>query len=98
MYPKMFSTVVSRTPVGSFSSTPISVLVSLSATARSVPVQPTAPQHVDVGQEDRDDEQDHLDQGEDAHQVERDRPRVEEDDLDVEDDEEHRRDVVLHRE
>ena len=40
----------------------------------------------------------HLDQPEDPEPVEGDGPRVQEDDLDVEEDEQHRRQVVLHRE
>src|SRR5919107_6459934 len=85
-----FSTVVSRTPLGSFSSRPIR--------APLVPLEPAATPHVGVRDEHRADEDDHLDQPEDAERVVRDRPRVEEDDLDVEDDEEHRRQVVLDRE
>src|SRR3954463_3938584 len=86
-----FSTLVSRTPLGSFSSSPI--VSSLSA-----PLEPAAPPDVGVRDEHGDDEEDHLDQPEDAQRVVVNRPRVEEDDLDVEDDEEHRRQVVLHRE
>src|SRR3954463_818051 len=89
-----FSTEVSRTPLGSFSSSPI----TRSPLPRSFPLQPAAPPHVRVGDEDGGDEDDHLDQPEDAEPVVGDGPRVEEDDLDVEDDEEHRRQVVLHRE
>src|SRR3712207_5877413 len=85
-----FSTVVSRTPLGSFSSSPIA--------GSSVPVQAAASPHVDVGDEHGADEDDHLDQPEDAQRVVGDGPRVEEDDLDVEDDEHHRREVVLDRE
>src|SRR3954447_1941885 len=85
-----FSTVVSRTPPGSFSSSPIR--------APLVPLEPAAPPDVGVRDEHRDDENDHLDQSEDAQPVVGDGPRVEEDDLDVEDDEEHRRQVVLDRE
>src|SRR5262249_34448002 len=64
----------------------------------SVPVQAATTPDVGVGDEDRDDEEDHLDEPEELHRVEVHGPRVEEDDLDVEDDEEHRDDVVLHRE
>src|SRR5919107_2587930 len=67
-----FSTVVSRTPLGSFSSSPIAGL--------SVPVQATAPPHVHVGDEHGADEDKHLDQPEDAERVVGDGPRVEEDD------------------
>src|SRR3954463_15533189 len=87
-----FSTVVNRTPPGIFSSRPI-VPAPL-----SVPVQPAATPHVRVGDEDRGDEDDHLDQPEDAQRLVVHGPRVEEYDLDVEDDEEHRRQVVLARE
>src|SRR6266542_6371155 len=45
-----FSTVVSRTPVGTFSSIPMAL----------VPVQPAAAPHVGVRHEDRHDEQHHL--------------------------------------
>src|SRR5437764_124906 len=83
-----FATVVSRIPSGSFSSSPM----------RSVPLESAATPDIGVDDEHREDEQDHLDQTEHAELVERDRPRVEEDDLDVEDDEQHRRQVVLHRE
>src|SRR3954468_5536503 len=79
-----FSTVVSRTPLGSFSSSPM-----------SVPFQSAAAPYVGVGDEHGGDEDDHLDQPEDPEPVVGDRPGVEEDDLDVEDDEEHRRQVVL---
>src|SRR6478672_5780871 len=81
------STVDSRMPLGSFSSRPM-----------SVPLQSAAAPHVGVGDEDRADEQDHLDEAEQPELVERDGPGVEEDDLDVEDDEEHRGQVELHRE
>ena len=60
--------------------------------------QAAAAPDVGVGDEDGGDEDDHLDQPEELHRVELHGPRVEEDDLDVEDDEEHRGDVVLHRE
>src|SRR5690348_9143236 len=68
-----FSTVVSRTPLGSFSSIPMD----------SVPVQAAAAPHVRVRDEHGDDEQDHLHEPERAERVERHRPRVQEDDLDV---------------
>src|SRR5436305_15291048 len=68
-----FSTVVSRTPLGSFSSRPM---------AGSLPLEAAAPPHVGVGEEDREDEDDSLDQPEDAERVVGDGPRVEEDDLD----------------
>src|SRR5215207_6048968 len=86
-----FSTLVSRTPLGSFSSSPIGLLLS-------VPFQSTPPPDVGVRDEHGDDEDDHLDQPEDAQRLVVHGPRVEEDDLDVEDDEEHRRQVVLDRE
>src|SRR5215217_8302462 len=86
-----FSTVVSRTPLGSFSSSPIARLLS-------VPVQAATSPDVGVGDEHGGDEDDHLDQPEDAERVVRDGPGIEEDDLDVEDDEEHRDQVVLDRE
>src|SRR5919107_4848713 len=86
-----FSTVVSRTPLGSFSSSPIRCPLL-------VPLESATAPHVGVGDEDRGDEDDHLDQPEHAQRVVGDGPRVEEDDLDVEDDEEHRRQVVLDRE
>src|SRR4249919_2029544 len=86
-YPATFSTVVSRMPLGSFSSRPI-----------SVPLQTAAPPDVGVRDKHRDDEQHHLDQPEQPEPVEGYGPRVKEDDLDVEHDEEHRGQVVLHRE
>src|SRR5918997_5372287 len=49
-----FSTLVSRTPLGSFSSSPI----ARSPVPCSVPLQSTAPPHVGVRDEDRDDEDD----------------------------------------
>src|SRR5918996_1465027 len=73
-----FSTVVSRMPVGTFSSIPM-----------SIPVQPAAPPHIDVRDEHGADEQHHLDEAEQAQRVERHRPRVQENDLYVEDDEQH---------
>src|SRR5688572_1726788 len=81
------STVDSRIPLGSFSSIPM-----------SVPLQPAAAPDVGVRDEDRADEQDHLDEAEQAELAEGDGPRVEEDDLDVEDDEQHRGQVELDRE
>src|SRR6476620_9236521 len=84
MYPNRFSIVVSKTPLGSCSSTPM--MLSL----LSIPVEAAAPQDVHVGDEDGDDEQHHLHQSEQAQLIERHGPRVEEDDLDVEDDEQHR--------
>ena len=68
------------------------------STYASVPLQAAAAPDVGVGDEHGDDEQHHLDQPEEPQRVEGDGPRVEEDDLDVEDDEQHRGDVVLHRE
>src|SRR6476469_9062970 len=82
-----FSTLVSSTPLGSFSSRPM-----------SVPFQSAPAPDVGVGDEDGGDEDDHLDQAEDPELVVGDRPGVEEDDLDVEDDEQHRGQVVLDRE
>src|SRR6476661_1461905 len=64
-----FSTVVSRTPLGSFSSRPM-----------SVPFQSATAPYVGVGDEHGGDEDDHLDQPEDPEAVVGDRPRVEEDD------------------
>src|SRR5215210_997034 len=81
-----FSTLVSRTPLGSLSSTPIGL----------VPFQPAATPDVGVRDEHGEDEQRHLDEPEQAELPEGDGPRVEEDDLDVEDDEEHRGQVELH--
>src|SRR3954471_2388677 len=66
-----FSTVVSSTPLGSFSSSPMDPFPS-------VPVESAAAPHVGVRDEDGDDEDDHLDQPEDAERVVGDRPRVEE--------------------
>src|SRR5215212_2919758 len=68
MYPATPSTVVRRTPLGSFSSSPT-----------SVPVQSAAAPHVGVGDEDRRDEQHHLDEPEGSKRVEVDGPGVEED-------------------
>src|SRR5262245_24946362 len=66
---------------------------------RSVPLEAAAPPHVYVGDDDRDDEEGHLDEPEDRRieLLERDSPRIEEDDLDIEDDEEHGGQVVLDR-
>src|SRR5215472_5315999 len=87
-----FSTVVSRTPLGSFSSSPMA----------SVPVQPAATPDVRVRDEDGEDEQDHLDEREDAQAsqqaVIRNRPRGQENDLDIEDNEQHRGQIELDRE
>src|SRR3954464_11950008 len=66
-----FSTVVSRTPPGSFSSRPIVCPLSL-------PVEPAATPDIGVGEEHRGDEDDHLDQSEHAEGVVGDRPGVEE--------------------
>src|SRR5213080_3400425 len=79
-----FSTVVSRMPLGSFSSMPMWC-------QPSVPVESATPPDVGVRDEHRADEQQHLDEPEQAQRVERHRPRVQEDDLDIEDDEQHRR-------
>src|SRR5664279_1378741 len=84
------STVVSRTPDGSLSSIPIQLT--------SFPCQSATADHVDVGDDHRHHEQQHLDEREHPELVERHSPRVEEHDLDVEHDEQHRGDVVLHRE
>src|SRR5438309_3983880 len=72
---RIFATVVSRIPSGSFSSSPIG----------SVPLQPASTPHVGVDDEDSEDEHQHLDQAEHAELVEGDGPWVEKDDLDVED-------------
>src|SRR5688500_15002337 len=64
------STVVSRTPLGSFSSSPMSCPCL-------VPLQPAATPDIGVRDEDRCDEQDHLDQPEDPELAEGHRPRVE---------------------
>src|SRR5215475_4959038 len=87
-YPATFSTVVSKTPLGSFSSRPICL----------VPLQPAAPPDIRVGDQYRGDEQHHFHQPENPEGIKGDRPRVEEDDLDVEEDEQHRGQVVLDRE
>src|SRR3954451_22733348 len=81
-----FSTDVSRTPLGSFSSSPM----TRSPLPGSFPLQPAASPHVGVGDEHGGDEDDHLDQSEHPDPVVGHGPLVEEDDLDVEDDEEHR--------
>src|SRR4051794_871448 len=96
----MVSTVVSRKPLGSFSSIPMTVLPALSARSGrtltgSVPLEAAAPPHVGVRDEDRGDEQHHLDQAEELQLVERHGVGDEEHALDVEDDEEHRHEVVL---
>src|SRR3954447_12536220 len=97
-----FSTLVSRTPLGSFSSRPIRTPRSAerapSPPRCSLPLEPAAAPDVGVGDEDGHDEYGHLDQAEDPERVVGDRPRVEKDDLDVENDEQHRGQVVLHRE
>src|ERR1700744_1474666 len=85
--PASFSTEVSRTPLGSFSSIPIVL----------IPFQAAAAPDVGVRDEHSDDEGDHLDQPEHTELTERHRPGVEKDDLDVEDDEQHRGQVVLDR-
>src|SRR6478672_8333882 len=85
MYPASVSTVVSRNPAGSFSSIPM---------VTSVPFQPAAPPDVGVRDEHGEDEQHHLDQGEDPEVAERHGEREQEDRLDVEDDEEHGGQVV----
>src|SRR4051794_20385327 len=84
--PAIFSTVVSKKPLGSFSSTPT-----------SVPLQAAASPDVRVDDEHRSDEQHHLDKAERAEPIEGNGPRVQEDDFDVEDDEQHRGQVELHR-
>src|ERR1700742_4395840 len=94
-----FSTLVSKIPAGSFSSIPMTLLPTKNPRKPgSVPVEAATSPHVRVGDEDGDDEQDHLDEAEDAEGRERHRPRVQEDGLDVEDDEEHRGQVEPHRE
>src|SRR5690606_2970900 len=89
--PAACSTVVSRKPLGSFSSSPIAYLPLIPFQAAATPV-------VGVRDADEGDENQHFDKAEDPEGVEVDRPRVEKDDFDVEDDEEHRREVVLDRE
>src|SRR4051812_33267714 len=86
--PAACSTVVSRKPLGSFSSSPM-------AKGPSVPFQAAAPPYVRVRDEDGEHEEQHLHEPENPQGVEGDGPGVEEDDLDVEDDEEHRRQEVL---
>src|SRR5690606_37602870 len=88
MYPARPSTVVSSTPLGSLSSTPMVL----------VPVQSAATPFVDVGECDVDEEEHDGGHTEPGQLVEVDGPRHEEHDLDVEDDEGHRDGVVLHRE
>src|SRR6185369_3785326 len=70
-----FSTLVSRTPLGRCSSSPIPVT--------SIPVEPAAAPHVDVGEADGHDEQHDLDQPEDAQRVFFWVEGIEEDHLDV---------------
>src|SRR5919199_2641324 len=102
----MASTDVSRKPLGSFSSIPMTCLPALSTRrarcgsygSGSVPLEAAAAPDVGVRDEDRDDEQDHLDQAEELQLVERHGIGDEEHALDVEDDEEHRHEVVLHGE
>src|SRR5688500_4407947 len=60
-----FSTLVSRTPLGSFSSSPM----TRSPVPCSVPLQATPPPDVGVRDEHGDDENDHLDQPEDAQRL-----------------------------
>src|SRR5215471_31769 len=86
-HPASFSTEVSRTPLGSFSSMPMTL----------VPIQAAAPPYVGVRDKHGDDEDDHLDEAERPQLVEGHRPGIKEDDLDVEDDEQHRGQVVLDR-
>src|SRR3954464_5390785 len=86
--PANCSTVVSRNPLGSFSSRPMSRLLLRSVPLASVPLQTSAAPDVGVGDEDREDEQHHLGQSEPAEGVEGHGPGIEKDDLDVEDDEE----------
>src|SRR5690606_20227927 len=83
--PAACSTVVSRKPLGSFSSSPMA--------NPSVPFQAAAPPYVRVRDEDGEHEEQHLHEPEDPQGVEADGPRVQEDDLDIEDDEEHRRTI-----
>src|SRR5262245_22777585 len=93
--PAACSTVVSRKPLGSFSSIPIrcapisNAWLLLFCSCFSVPLQAAAAPDVRVGDEDGEDEQQHFDQPEEPQGVEADGPGIEEDDLDVEDDEEH---------
>src|ERR1700710_543359 len=79
-----FSTLVSRTPLGSFSSRPIRTprsvrRAALSTPRRSLPLQAAAAPDIGVGDEDGDDEDGHLDQAEDPEPVTGDGPGVEED-------------------
>src|SRR5699024_3080651 len=62
-----------------------------------VPFQTSSAPHIAIGNEDRDNENAHLDKTEPAKQVEFNRKRVQEDDLNIEDDEQHRNDEVPHR-
>src|SRR5699024_10556615 len=55
-----------------------------------VPFQTSSAPHIAIGNEDRDNENAHLDKTEPAKQVEFNRKRVQEDDLNIEDDEQHR--------
>src|SRR5262249_20990374 len=64
-YPASFSTVVSKMPLGSFSSRPIWL----------IPLQTAAPPDVHVGDEHGGDEGDHLHEAEHAEVVEGDCPR-----------------------
>src|SRR3954451_20240576 len=66
---RIFATVVSRIPSGSFSSSPIG----------SVPLQHAPTPHVGVDDEDGEDEHQHPDQPENAKPVESHCPRVEKD-------------------
>src|ERR1043165_6059173 len=93
--PAACSTVVSRNPLGSFSSSPIGLWLLVSPIRGSVPFQAAAPPYVRVRDEDGEHEEQHLYEPEHPQGVEGDGPGVEKDDLDVEDDEEHRRQVVL---
>src|SRR6202453_4012441 len=86
-HPASFSTELSSTPLGSFSSMPISL----------IPVQAAAPPHIGVRDQHGEYERDHLSEAERPQLVEGDGPRVQEDDLDVEDDEQHRGQEVLDR-
>src|SRR5699024_6056765 len=62
-----------------------------------VPFQTSSTPHIAVGDEDRHDENAHLDETEPAKKVEFNRERIQENDLDVEDDEQHRDDEIPHR-
>src|SRR5207245_2592621 len=87
-HPATCSTVLSRKPLGSFSSRPISVpLQKMRAwfeahLSPSIPFQAAAPPDVGVRDQNGDDEQHHLDETEPARElVEGHGPRVKEDDL-----------------